>query len=89
MERGRRRCFLLAIRMYRDSEQDLCFTSLYTEELTVCSKQKLFSWWTKKNPRDALLEALAEAQSYEQWEEAAFQLDEFFGTDLWYGSCLS
>ena len=30
-----------------------------------------------------MLEALAEAQTYEEWEEAAFQLDELLHTDLW------
>ena len=30
-----------------------------------------------------MLDALAEAQSYEDWEEAAFQLDELLHTDLW------
>ena len=30
-----------------------------------------------------MLDALAEAQSYEEWEEAAFHLDELLHTDLW------
>ena len=45
--------------------------------------QRAYGWWTKKNPQKALLDALAEAQSYEEWEEAAFQLDELLHTDLW------
>ena len=45
--------------------------------------QKAYRWWTKKHPEKALLESLADAQSYEQWEEAAFQLDELLHTDLW------
>lgn len=45
--------------------------------------QKAYGWWTKKQPQNALLEALASAQSYEEWEEAAFQLDELLHTDLW------
>ena len=47
------------------------------------STQKAYGWWTKKQPQNALLEALACAQSYEEWEEAAFQLDELLHTDLW------
>ena len=30
-----------------------------------------------------MLHALAEAHSYEEWEEAAYHLDELLGTDLW------
>lgn len=45
--------------------------------------QKAYGWWTKKQPEKALLDVLAEAQSYEEWEEAAFQLDELLHTDLW------
>ncbi len=45
--------------------------------------QKAYGWWTQKNPQKALLDALAEAQSYEEWEEAAFKLDELLHTDLW------
>ncbi|MCJ1364597.1 hypothetical protein MMC16_003710 [Acarospora aff. strigata] len=44
---------------------------------------RIFLWWTKKKPRDVLLDSLAEARSYEDWEEAAFKLDELFGSDLW------
>lgn len=47
------------------------------------STQKAYGWWTRKQPQNALLEALACAQSYEEWEEAAFQLDELLHTDLW------
>ena len=46
-------------------------------------RQKAYGWWTKKEPKKALLDALAEAQSFEEWEEAAFQLDELLHTDLW------
>lgn len=45
--------------------------------------QKAYGWWTRKDPQKALLDALAEAQSYEEWEESAFQLDELLHTDLW------
>ncbi|KAJ5151836.1 hypothetical protein N7492_010131 [Penicillium capsulatum] len=46
-------------------------------------KQKLLSWWRSKSPRSRLFDALATAQTYEEWEEAAFQLDELLSTDLW------
>ena len=41
------------------------------------------SWWHKKKPLDALLETLTNATSFEEWEGAAFQLDELLYTDLW------
>lgn len=46
--------------------------------------QKLLSWWHSKSPRDRLFHTLANAQSYEEWEEAAFELDELLSKDLWY-----
>ncbi|KAJ5432497.1 uncharacterized protein N7458_011653 [Penicillium daleae] len=46
-------------------------------------KQKLFSWWKSKSPKTRLLHTLATAQSYERWEEAAFELDELLSKDLW------
>ncbi|KAL9131076.1 MAG: hypothetical protein Q9217_000899 [Psora testacea] len=52
------------------------------EKLNICS-QKAYSWWQQKKPLDALLDTLANAQSYEAWEGAAFQLDELLHTDLW------
>ncbi|KAJ5248704.1 hypothetical protein N7468_000155 [Penicillium chermesinum] len=45
--------------------------------------QKLLSWWTSKTPHARLLHALETAQTYEQWEEAAFELDELLSKDLW------
>ena len=47
--------------------------------------QKLLSWWHSKSPRDRLFHTLAHAQSYEEWEEAAFELDELQCKDIWYG----
>ncbi|OAG13055.1 uncharacterized protein CC84DRAFT_1212515 [Paraphaeosphaeria sporulosa] len=44
---------------------------------------KLSSWWSQKNPRDVLFEALAASNLYEEYEAAAFQLDEVLGYDLW------
>lgn len=46
-------------------------------------KQKAYGWWTKKKPREALLDTLANGQSFEEWDEAAFQLDELLQADLW------
>ena len=45
--------------------------------------QKAYQWWTKKKPREAFLEQLHDAETFEEWEEAAYQLDELLGTDLW------
>ncbi|KAF1968590.1 hypothetical protein BU23DRAFT_558321 [Bimuria novae-zelandiae CBS 107.79] len=50
--------------------------------LTTISK-KVSTWWTQKKPRDVLFEALASANLYEEYEAAAFQLDEVLGYDLW------
>ncbi|EON61297.1 hypothetical protein W97_00510 [Coniosporium apollinis CBS 100218] len=44
---------------------------------------RLYSWWSRPSPRDALLETLADARLFEEWEAAAFQLDEVLGYDLW------
>ncbi|KAF2460838.1 hypothetical protein BDY21DRAFT_413084, partial [Lineolata rhizophorae] len=46
-------------------------------------QRRLISWWFRKSPRDVLLETLAEARVYEEWEAAAFQIDEVLGYDLW------
>lgn len=45
--------------------------------------KRLYNWWTKKSSRDVLLETIAEANIFEEWEAAAFQLDEVLGYDLW------
>ena len=47
------------------------------------SAQKLYEWWNRKPVRETLLDALAEAQIFEEWEAAAFRLDEVLGYDLW------
>lgn len=53
-------------------------------ELTVGpSVQRLYSWWTRKPTKDVLLESIQEARLFEEWEAAAFQLDEVLGYDLW------
>lgn len=46
--------------------------------------QRLYNWWTQRPPKDVLLEALGEAHIFEEWEAAAFQLDEILQFDLWY-----
>ncbi|MDI1490543.1 MAG: triacylglycerol lipase [Ramalina farinacea] len=40
-------------------------------------------WQTRKKPLNTLLDTLANAQTYDEWETAAFQLDELLHTDLW------
>ncbi|KZF26452.1 hypothetical protein L228DRAFT_257889 [Xylona heveae TC161] len=52
-------------------------------EVAVFWRLKLVFWWRAKRPRDALLEVLADARVYEEWEGAAYQLDELLGNDLW------
>lgn len=44
---------------------------------------RLFNWWTRKKPVEVWGEILRDATSYEEWEEAAFQLDVLLGNDLW------
>lgn len=46
--------------------------------------KKLWTWWTQKSKRDLLLETLDEANVYEEWDAAAFQLDECMNYDMWY-----
>ncbi|KAJ4296788.1 triacylglycerol lipase [Kalmusia sp. IMI 367209] len=55
----------------------------YGETMLTEVSKKLFSWWTQKKPRDVLLETLAASNLYEEYEAAAFQLDEVLGYDLW------
>lgn len=65
------------------SQDSLVFLEQGTHLISLSALQKAYGWWTKKQPENALLETLADAQSYEEWEEAAFQLDELLHTDLW------
>jgi TAG lipase/lysophosphatidylethanolamine acyltransferase len=48
--------------------------------------QKLFSWYTKQKPVELWLDLLRNAQTFEEWEEAALHLDNLLGLDLWYAS---
>ncbi|KAL8951826.1 MAG: hypothetical protein Q9222_002215 [Ikaeria aurantiellina] len=63
----------------------MALTSLWevVAEVGTFWRSKAYSWWTKKPSQKALLEALTEAQSFEEWEEIALQLDELHHGDLW------
>lgn len=42
------------------------------------------NWCMSRSPRDTLLHRLDTARTFEEWEDAAFQLDELMSTDLWF-----
>ncbi|MCJ1421167.1 hypothetical protein MMC32_007529 [Xylographa parallela] len=46
-------------------------------------RSKAYGWWNQKKPREVLLDELAAARSFEEWEETAYRLDELDGSDLW------
>lgn len=46
--------------------------------------KKLVSWSRRKNPVELWLDLLRNAESFEEWEEAALHLDSLMGLDLWY-----
>lgn len=48
--------------------------------------QQFSSWLTRKSPVELWLEILRDAKTFEEFEEAAFQLDVLSGNDLWYGT---
>ncbi|KAL4946218.1 hypothetical protein BDV06DRAFT_208872 [Aspergillus oleicola] len=52
-------------------------------DVTLFWKEKLLSWWMSKSPRIRLRREMAVASNYEDWEEAAFELDEYLSLDLW------
>lgn len=43
----------------------------------------MWAWFTQKNQKDIQLECLNQARFHEEWEAAAFALDELHGNDLW------
>lgn len=45
--------------------------------------KRLYAWWTRQSPKDLLYETLSEARNFEEWEAAAYQLDEVLGNELW------
>jgi TAG lipase/lysophosphatidylethanolamine acyltransferase len=45
--------------------------------------KKLYAWWTQKSQRDLLLEAIGDARLFEEWEAAAYKLDEVLDYDMW------
>ena len=51
--------------------------------LLLTPAQKLLRWYTSKHPVDLWLELLRNAESFEEWEEAAFHLDSLLGLDIW------
>ncbi|KAF1841110.1 uncharacterized protein K460DRAFT_295473 [Cucurbitaria berberidis CBS 394.84] len=51
--------------------------------------KKLYAWWTQKSRRDLLLEAISDARLFEEWEGAAFKLDECLDYDMWRQTAIS
>ena len=47
------------------------------------SLQQFLSWLTRKRPIELWSAILRDAKTYENWEEAALQLDVLSGNDLW------
>jgi TAG lipase/lysophosphatidylethanolamine acyltransferase len=45
--------------------------------------KRLYAWWSTKSRRDLLLETLGDARRFEEWEAAAYHLDELHSYDLW------
>lgn len=56
---------------------------LSTAPNPLTPRQRLWAWLTQKSQKDIQLECLNEARFYEEWEAAAFALDELHGNDLW------
>jgi hypothetical protein len=79
-----RRGFLLAKGMrftptYSDCTGDICRDLRWTANML----KKAWAWWTQKSKRDLLLEAVADARLFEEWEAAAYALDETLDYDMW------
>ncbi|KAF9887457.1 hypothetical protein FE257_010174 [Aspergillus nanangensis] len=52
-------------------------------DVAIYWKDNLLLWWRSQTPRRVLLNRLATAQTYDDWEVAAFDLDELLSVDLW------
>lgn len=50
------------------------------------NRQRFLNWLTQKKPVELWFSVLKDAQTYDEWEEAAFQLDVLLGNDLWQGN---
>jgi TAG lipase/lysophosphatidylethanolamine acyltransferase len=46
--------------------------------------KRIWAWFWQKSTRDLLLETIAEARQYEEWEAAAVELDRCLNYDMWY-----
>ncbi|RDL41982.1 Patatin-like phospholipase [Venustampulla echinocandica] len=46
-------------------------------------QRKFIHWLTRKKPTRLWFDILRDAKTYDEWEEAAFQLDVLLGNDLW------
>jgi TAG lipase/lysophosphatidylethanolamine acyltransferase len=46
--------------------------------------KKLYALWRQKSQRDLLLDAIGDARLFEEWEAAAYKLDEVLDYDMWY-----
>ncbi|KAH8693046.1 hypothetical protein BGW36DRAFT_385748 [Talaromyces proteolyticus] len=46
-------------------------------------EEKWVSWWRSRSPREQISYHLANARTFEDWEEGAYRLDELLSTDLW------
>ncbi|KAL4809759.1 hypothetical protein BDV18DRAFT_132729 [Aspergillus unguis] len=52
-------------------------------DVTLFWKERLFSCWRSKSPRTRLRHSLTIATNYEDWEHAAFELDDILRLDHW------
>ena len=61
------------------------FTSLWgvVSEVGSYWHDKVYGWLSAKNPRDAALDSLNTADSFQDWEQSALQLDDLIQADLW------
>lgn len=56
---------------------------LFWELMSLVLLQRLLSWLRSKSPRVRLRHSMATATTFEEWKEAAFELDEHLSADLW------